>query len=169
LAPPVDSPAAASAPAGVQAQARELDAILMALGRQILKENDPVGELPLRQFRVCMMLWAGSRAMSDLSRELGVTLSAMTQIANRLERAGMVTRGFEDTDRRVRQLQLTPRAQRMLRLRQESRVGRIATVLEQMEPVARAEALAALDALRSAAEASATIGNCQALAVPASK
>jgi len=168
-APPVDTPAAVSPAPGVQTQARELDAILMAFGRQILKENDPVGELPLRQFRVCMMLWAGSRAMSDLSRELGVTLSAMTQIANRLERAGMVTRGFEDTDRRVRQLQLTPRAQRMLRLRQESRVGRIATVLERMEPVARAEALAALDALRCVAEASATNAACQALAVPPSE
>ena len=167
LAPPVDSPAAVSGPAGVQAQARELDAILMALGRQILKDNDPVGELPLRQLRVCMMLWAGSRAMSDLSRELGVTLSAMTQIANRLERAGMVTRGFETTDRRVRQLSLTPRAQRMLHVRQESRISRIATVLDRIEPVARGKALAALDALRSVAEASAADGDCQvSLATP---
>ena len=162
VAAPVDNRTAVSIPPGVQMQARELDAILMALGRQIWKENDAVGELPLRQLRVCMMLCGGSRTMSDLSRELGVSLSAMTQIANRLERAGMVTRGFEDSDRRIRLLRLTPEAEQMLRVRRENQIGRIATLLDRMEPVARAKALAALDALRAVAEMSASSEASQA-------
>jgi len=94
--------------------------------------------------------------MSDLSRELGVTLSAMTQIANRLERAGMVTRGFEDSDRRIRLLQLTPRAERMLRVRRENQIHRIALLLARMESADRDKTLAALDALRLVAETNAT-------------
>ena len=39
--------------------------------------------------------------MSALGRKLGVSLSAMTQIADRLERADMVKRVAEDSDRRV--------------------------------------------------------------------
>ena len=45
-------------------------------------------ELPLAQLRVCGVLCDGPRPMSAVSRELGVSLSAMTQIADRLERAG---------------------------------------------------------------------------------
>lgn len=141
-----DAPSAES-----EAQARQLDASLLAFAREVMTHDDAASEMPLRQFRVCMELVEGARSMSALSRELGVSLSAMTQIANRLERAGLVTRGFEDTDRRVRQLSLTPRARRMLRVRQESRISRIATVLERMPAATRAEALAAFDALRLAA------------------
>jgi len=134
-----------------EAQARQLDASLLAFAREVMTHDDAASEMPLRQFRVCMELVECARSMSVLSRELGVSLSAMTQIANRLERAGLVTRGFEDTDRRVRQLTLTPRARRMLRVRQESRISRIATLLERMPAAARVDALAAFDALRLAA------------------
>lgn len=150
-APPAHSIAVATPSAESEAQARQLDASLLAFAREVMTHDDAASEMPLRQFRVCMELVGGARSMSALSRELGVSLSAMTQIANRLERGGLVTRGFEDTDRRVRQLTLTPRARRMLRVRQESRISRIATVLERMSPVARAEALSALEALRVAA------------------
>lgn len=142
-----------------EAQARQLDATLLAFAREVMTHDDAASEMPLRQFRVCMELVEGARSMSALSRELGVSLSAMTQIANRLERGGLVTRGFEDTDRRVRQLTLTPRARRMLRVRQESRISRIAAVLERMPPVARAEALTALEALRAAAAINESAGD----------
>ena len=62
--------------------------------------------------------------MSVLSRELGVSLSAMTQIADRLERARLVKRQFEGTDRRVRSLQLTSRGQKIMQAREEARVQR---------------------------------------------
>ena len=50
--------------------------------------------------------------MSSLGRELGVSLSAITQIADRLERAGLVTRVAKGGDRRVRRLELTRAARR---------------------------------------------------------
>ena len=133
------------------AQARSLDLIFMDFARHVLVDDDPAAELPLRQLRVCMALYQQPRSMSQLGRELRFSLSAMTQIADRLERAGMVTRWFEDSDRRVRLLRLTPRARRMLRLREEDRIRRIAAVLERMTPAAREETLHVLDGLRGAA------------------
>lgn len=135
----------------IVAQARELDETFKSLVRRVVVDDDPAADLPLRQLRVCMALYEGARSMSVLSRELGFSLSAMTQIADRLERAELVTRWFEGPDRRVRLLRLTPRARRMLRVREELRIRRVATVLEKMPSETREAALAALAALRQAA------------------
>lgn len=65
-------------------QARMLAGMLPTLMRQLVAgHDDPAGELPLRQLRVCSILCGGPRPMSWLSRELGVSLSAMTQIASK--------------------------------------------------------------------------------------
>jgi DNA-binding MarR family transcriptional regulator len=85
--------------------------------------------------------------MSALSRELGVSLSAMTQIADRLERAQLVKRVAQGNDRRVRRLRLTPRGQQMMRLHDEVRVRRMSTVLEQLTPDTRREVAAALQTM----------------------
>src|SRR6185369_12814300 len=108
-------------------QAQELTALFLAATRQLLAVDDQAAELPLRQLRVCMLLYEGPRAMSSISRELGVSQSALTQIADRLEKARLVRRSFEGPDRRVRSLQLTPRGQRIMRLREQARVERAAT------------------------------------------
>jgi DNA-binding MarR family transcriptional regulator len=135
----------------IVAQARALDGMFKGFARCVLIDDDPAAELPLRQLRVCAALYDAPRSMSVLSRELGFSLSAMTQIADRLERAGLVTRALDRPDRRVRRLRLTPRARRMLRLREEARIRRVAFVLQTMPDEAREAALSALDALRRAA------------------
>ena len=78
-------------------------------------EKDPADNLPLAQLRLCGILSEGPRPMSVLSRELGVSLSALTQIADRLERTRLVKRVVEENDRRVRCLQLTARGEKMTR------------------------------------------------------
>ena len=127
--------------------------LLMSLMRDIFAVDDQAAELPLRQLRVCAMLYEGARSMSSLSRELGVSLSAMTQIADRLERARLVKRSFEGTDRRVRCLQLTPRAQRIMRLRENSRVQRASAALEKLPVQQRENVLTTLQALHTACAA----------------
>lgn len=133
----------------VRAQARQLDQIFKSLARKVLVDDDPAGELPLRQFRLCIALLDRPRSMSHLSRELGVSQSAITQLADRLEAAGMVTRAA-GRDRRVRSLQLTSRARKMLRLREEGQVARVAAILERMSAEARGALLASMQALRDA-------------------
>src|SRR4051794_238836 len=74
----------------VDADARAMTSLILSLTRKLFAVDDRAADLPLRQLRVCMLLHEGARTMSALSRDLSVSLSAMTQIADRLERAGIV-------------------------------------------------------------------------------
>lgn len=117
-----------------------------------LDEDDPAAKLSVAQLRVCALLSEAPLPMSAISRELGMSLSAMTQIADRLERAGFVQRVRHEDDRRVRVLTLTARAQRIMRLRRERRVERVMGLLEPLPGEAReslSEALKVLDAVSS--------------------
>lgn len=129
-------------------QAENVHALLRSLLRELTTGmNDPAAGLPLAQLRVCGALCEGPRSMSAISRELGVSLSAVTQIADRLERARLVARVSQSGDRRVRCLQLTERGLRLMRVHDETRIERMAAVLSQMTVKARAEAIAGLEAL----------------------
>jgi len=134
---------------GTMEQAQMMATLLHELLRQLAAgvDDDPVVELPLAQLRVCGVLYRGARPMSALSRELGVSLSAMTQIADRLERAQLVKRVVRGDDRRVRCLQLTERGEKMMRLHEEVRVRRISTALEHLHPDARNGVTAALQTM----------------------
>ncbi len=109
--------------------------------------KDPADDLPLAQLRLCGILSEGPQPMSALSRGLGVSLSALTQIADRLERAGLVKRVAEGSDRRVRCLQLTARGGKMMRKRREVRVHRVLAVLEHLSPHQRQAVQASLEIL----------------------
>jgi DNA-binding MarR family transcriptional regulator len=106
--------------------------------------------LPLAQLRVCGMLYDGPRPMSALGRELGVSLSAMTQIADRLERARMVKRISQGDDRRIRCLQLTPHGKKIMQHREADRVERVSAVLRHLPRKSRSDVLVTLERLTSA-------------------
>ncbi len=116
-------------------------------------EKDPADDLPLAQLRLCGILNEGPRPMSALSRELGVSLSALTQIADRLERAQLVKRVAEENDRRVRCLQLTARGEKMMRRRREARLRRTLVVLERLSSPQREAVQASLKVLADACSA----------------
>jgi DNA-binding MarR family transcriptional regulator len=115
--------------------------------------NDPAVQLPIAQFRVCSILSEGPRTMTSLSRELGVTLSAMTQIADRLERTQLVERVTESDDRRVKSLQLTPHGTDIMLSRSQRRIHRVARALESLSPEAREQITRALGVLLDAGAA----------------
>jgi len=116
-------------------------------------EKDPADDLPLAQLRLCGILSEGPRSMSALSRALGVSLSALTQIADRLERVRLVKRVAEENDRRVRCLQLTPRGEKMMHKRREARVRRTLAVLEHVAAPQREAVRASLEVLADACSA----------------
>lgn len=127
-------------------QAKTFVAGLMVLSRQVfVPHDDQVSELTLAQLRVCGTLFHGPRPMSALSRELGVSQSAMTQIADRLERARLVQRVAEGTDRRIKCLQLTPRGEKIMHIREDSRIQRMLAVLQHLSPETRNEVLKSLE------------------------
>jgi DNA-binding MarR family transcriptional regulator len=133
------------------AEASAIASLLPAIMRQLFTAYDHLAaELPLAQLRVCGMLFEGPHPMSALSRELGVSLSAMTQIADRLERARMVKRVAQGNDRRIRCLQLTPHGKRIMQHREADRVERVSAVLRRLPRKSRSEVLATLERLTRA-------------------
>jgi DNA-binding MarR family transcriptional regulator len=131
-------------------QARAIASLLPTIMRQLFTGDDPAEDLPLAQLRVCSILEHGPRSMSTLSRELGVSLSALTQIADRLERAELVSRVAEENDRRIRCLQLSQHGQRIMRHREEFRVRQVLAVLNQIPPTGRMQIREALEILLEA-------------------
>ncbi|MHB9134273.1 MAG: MarR family winged helix-turn-helix transcriptional regulator [Armatimonadota bacterium] len=139
----------------ISAQAAEITSLLSGLNRRLSTpgENDPTAELPLAQLRVCNMLRDNPRTMSSLSRELGISLSAITQITDRLERADLVERVPEEEDRRVKLLQLTAHGEVVMRKRREARICRMRQALQQLTPQVRCEVVKAFELLLDAGTA----------------
>jgi DNA-binding MarR family transcriptional regulator len=133
-------------------QARTFVGLLQSLLRELTSgSNDPAAELPLAQLRVCRALSDGRQSISAISRALGVSLSAVTQIADRLERSDLVARVADGGDRRIRCLQLTARGEDLLRRHDDERIRRTMAMLKQLTPKARKEAAVVMEALGNAA------------------
>lgn len=64
---------------------------------------------------------SGRRTVSEVAAELGVTLAAVTVLANKLARSGWVCRRRDERDRRVVWLELTPGGRDVLARTQAAR------------------------------------------------
>lgn len=144
--------------------ASEVASILPGLMRRfnVLTDADASMDLPIAQLRLCSMLRDGSRTMTCLAHELGISHSAVTQIADRLERAGLVERVPESDDRRVKILTLTSLGEDVMRARRESRTRRVREALEHLTPDARQQVLDGLRLLLTASSAS-PVESCEDL------
>ncbi len=76
----------------------------------------------MTQLRLCLTLMNGSMSLSNIAEELKTSPSAATQIADRLEKIGMVERVCCPDDRRVKKLKLTELGYETMRERQEERI-----------------------------------------------
>jgi DNA-binding MarR family transcriptional regulator len=141
--------------AKLEEQAMELERLLPLLMRRLftLEPDHPAMELPLAQLRVCMILQMGARTLSELSRELGISVSAVTQLTDRLECAGLVERVMGTEDRRTRQVQLTAAGAETMCKRQTARVAKVVRALEYLPPEQGEEILGCIRALLHAATA----------------
>jgi DNA-binding MarR family transcriptional regulator len=84
-------------------------------------EDDPLGHLPVGQLRLLRLLSQGPQSVTDLANRLHLSLSALTQMGNRLVAAGLVVKVDAPEDRRVRLLSLSQEAERMLAVRSSCR------------------------------------------------
>ena len=134
-------------------QALQFESVLPVLLRKLftLQPDHPASDVPVAQLRTCTILQSGPRTMTSLSDELGISLSAMTQIADRMERAGIVERVMIREDRRQRLLQLSERGTEMMRTRKQIRIRQAAMALENITDSERAELLRLLHVLLGAA------------------
>jgi len=141
-----------SVESNIRENAKRLRTALFAIGRNLLSVDDSTLDLPFRQFRVCVALHGRTASMSAIGRELGLSLSSMTQIADRLERVGLVERVSEGTDRRVRYLKLTEKGERLMQSHADAQLRRISSCLKDLPNEQTEEVLASLAVLIRASE-----------------
>ncbi len=137
----------------VEAEAERFVHLLRVVLRRVfaLDPEDPTTDLPVAQLRVCTFLSDAARPLSALAKEFGISASAATQVADRLEVAGLVERVADEDDRRVRNLRLTRRGADAIRRRRERRVQSAQELLSALAPGERQTVLDALSALAEAA------------------
>jgi DNA-binding MarR family transcriptional regulator len=115
-------------------QAEELASLISRLMRAIntIDSEDPAIELPLAQIRACGMIMDAPRTITNLAKELCISASAATQLADRLEKAGLAERFAEQDDNRVKLLRLTDYGWKIIDARRRRRVERIARALNEL-------------------------------------
>jgi DNA-binding MarR family transcriptional regulator len=128
-------------------QSDAVHAALRTVVRNLLGVDDSMMDLPLRQFKVCLTLYRQSRSMSEISRELKLSPSAVTQVSDRLERRGLIERVFQDEDRRVRKLRLTRKGQQLVRTRERKQLRRITAALDTLTPNELGQVMTGLETL----------------------
>lgn len=132
-------------------QAVHLEQVLPRIMFLLAVKYEPSApDLPLAQLRVCAALMQGTWTVSELSREMGTTASAITQLADRLEAAGMVERVSDEHDRRSRSLRLTARGRSIMNSRRDQRKERARQALHELDAEARLTVLQSLDSLLEA-------------------
>jgi DNA-binding MarR family transcriptional regulator len=96
--------------------AASLETLLPRLIRALFNPDpdDSLMELPVAQLRVMRTLTHGDRTVSELSEEFGLSMSACTQMVNRLESMGLVSRRGDEGDRRVRHIGLSEEGRRQV-------------------------------------------------------
>ncbi len=152
----------------LQEQAAHLESMLPVLMARLfrLDPEHPLAEIPLAQLRICVFLEAGPRSMSAISEEFKTSVSAVTQMADRLERGGFVERIVGCDDRRQKMLSLTEYGACVMKSRREMRVGRVHETLLRLPPETRETLIVAIEAFREAARESSGVPNERGFVVP---
>lgn len=118
------------------AVARRLDSAAIQITHQLKTLlSTPEEELTAIQFFTLRLLSReGQLKVTDIASCLGVTLSAITGLINRLYKLGLVTRDQDDTDRRVVWIKLTPKGQDLINELNEKRAQMLAELLQDLSP-----------------------------------
>lgn len=100
-----------------------------------------------QQYSVLGSLERGPRRMTELAEEHAVQLPTMTVQINRLEDAGLVARGSDPADARVRTVELTDEGRRRLLAVRQARIGHLSQELAALTARERAVLRSALPVL----------------------
>lgn len=150
LAPTGESTSADAAQ--IDRQAERLERVMPNILRRLfaLHHDNTLADMPLAQLRICSYLQDGPRSMSAIAEELGMSTSAVTQIADRMERSALVERAPDHGDRRQKHLHLTPHGARLMHTRTTRRTERARQALSRLSPDERTALLNSLEQLLEA-------------------
>lgn len=144
---------------GILKDAEQLESVLPRIARRLfaMEPDDVSYELPAAQLKVCNFLLNGQSTVSELAEEMRISASAATQLADRMEKNGLINRSGETNDRRVRLLTLTDRSRDIMEARRNIRRARAVAALSGFSATQRQAVLTSLfsllDATSRAAEA----------------
>ena len=124
--------------------------VIMRGVNQLMLVSDPFADLPLAQFRLLRAVGRGVETPSLLADYLATSVSAVTQIANRLEAHGLVERAEDAGDRRVRRLRLSAKGMRAIKERNALRVAGAERILGSLSDDDRAAVMHGIELLKSA-------------------
>lgn len=105
----------------------------------------------MAQLRIMRLLYADPHMTREISADLGMTASAVSQTVSRLEKMGFVERLPDASDRRVRRLTLSKEGLRLMRERQKLRIERSLAALGAISDEHRARLINVLEELLIAA------------------
>ena len=122
----------------------------MAQTRRFMEAHD----LSFAQISVLMHLkHFDACRVSDLGARLGVSNAAVSQLADRLVKAGLVERAEDPHDRRVKRLRLTEQGRALIAQAIEARERWLESVLDRLSEQEQAQVAEALRLLTEAAQA----------------
>lgn len=138
-----------------QLQASELVGMISRLMRSLftLETGDLAIELSVAHIRACNALMEMPRSITELAKELGTSTSAATQLADRLQKAGLIDRVVDPNDRRVKKLLLTDQGKQLIGARRARRVERMVKALDRLSDEQRESVLEAMRVLSEAGRA----------------
>ncbi|MEV4370960.1 MarR family transcriptional regulator [Nonomuraea sp. NPDC049637] len=113
----------------------------------LLRRSSAGQPVTTQQYAVLGSLEDGPRRMTELAEEHAVQLPTMTVQINRLEYAGLVARGSDPADARVRTVELTGEGRHRLHAVRRARIARLAQDLAALTDDERDVLAAALPVL----------------------
>lgn len=90
---------------------------------------------------------SGAMRLTELARSTGVTQPSMSQLVDRMQRDGLVTRAVTEGDRRGVLVQLSERGAEVLAQRRAGRAAALDRILDRLDPDDLSAIAAALPAL----------------------
>jgi len=110
-------------------------------------------DLTVPQYTVLLVLFYRERCkMSELARELGITMGAATSIVDRLIKAGLVKRERSPEDRRVVFVSLSKKGRRMVEEGHEMSLGLMSRLLSRLSAKEREAFLSAYEKMSQEVE-----------------
>jgi DNA-binding MarR family transcriptional regulator len=117
----------------IEAADRFHSAAIHAL-RHVRREDPATGVPPAQLSALSVLVFGGSRTLTELAAAEQVRPPTMTRIVQGLEAAGLVQRARDPHDARVHRLQATAKGRRVMQRGRERRVANLATLLGGLSP-----------------------------------
>jgi len=131
-----------------EALADQLHSAAIHLLRQLRKEDDPSGMSAPRLSALSVVVFGGPLTLGELARAEQVKPPTMTRIVTGLEKEGLVKRKGDPRDRRLTQIEATPKGQKVLAAGRARRVKKLASAVRRMEKKELAELRRGVQLLR---------------------